>query len=340
MLRSLKARLRRSKNALIAYKIFDNLRFKRRLSSGDSRSLHGSTHSLMLRDVAESVDYITLQFDDYLRYSGLRAEQLENKRVLELGYGDNVGVALRFLASGAEQVVCLDKFSSQRDVEHEIKIYRALRDTLSSEERTRFDEAISLDGSVQINPERLKCISGIELETAIESLAELSKPFDLIISRAVLEEIYNPDSLFAAADKVLAPGGQMLHKVDLRDYGIFSEGGMHPLTFLTIPNFVYRLMSTDSGIPNRKLIAYYRDKVKALGYDGKIFITSIVGSGPVAELRENVRMGTDYNESTRKLVEDIRPRLAEDFRKLPDEDLIVDGIFLVAGKPEVAQRRG
>jgi len=331
MLRSLKARLRRSKNALIAYKIFDNLRFKRRLSSGDSRSLHGSTHSLMLKDVAESVAYITLQFDDYLRYSGLRDEQLKDKRVLELGYGDNVGVALRFLASGAEQVVCLDKFSAQRDVEREIRIYRALRDTLSSEERARFDEAISLDG--KINPERLRCISGIELETAIESLAELSKPFDLIISRAVLEEIYNPDSLFAAADKVLAAGGHMLHKVDLRDYGIFSDGGMHPLTFLTIPNFVYRLMSSDSGIPNRKLIAYYRDKVKALGYDGKIFITSIVGSGPVAELRENVRMGTDYSESTRKLVSDIRPRLAEDFRRLPDEDLIVDGIFLVAGKP-------
>jgi hypothetical protein len=287
----------------------------------------------MLRDVAESVEYITLQVDDYLHYSSLRAEQLKNKRVLELGYGDNVGVALRFVASGAKQVVCLDKFSSQRDVEHEIKIYRALRDTLSSEERARFDEAISLDRNIQINPERLRCISGIELETAIESLAELSTPFDLIISRAVLEEIYNPDSLFAVADKVLASGGLMLHKVDLRDYGIFSEAGMHPLTFLTIPNFVYRLMSSDSGLPNRKLIAYYRDKVKALGYDGKIFITSIVGSGAIAEPRENVREGVDYTESTRRLVADIRSSLAGDFRKLPDEDLIVDGIFLVAGKP-------
>lgn len=333
MSRSLKERLRRSKHALIAYKIFDNLRFKRRLSAGDSWSLHGSTHSLMLKDVSESVAYITLQFDDYLRYSGLSPEQFKNKRVLELGYGDNVGVALRFLASGVEQVVCLDKFSSQRDVEREVTIYRALRDTLSSEERRRFDEAISLEGDMQMNPDRLRCISGMELETAIESLAELSKPFDFIISRAVLEEIYNPDSLFAAADKVLASGGHMLHKVDLRDYGIFSEGGMHPLTFLTIPNSVYRLMSSHSGIPNRKLIAYYRDKVKALGYEAKIFITSTIGSGALAELRESVRAGVDYDESSRKLVAEIRSSLAGDFRNLPDEDLIVDGIFLVARKP-------
>jgi len=173
----------------------------------------------------------------------------------------------------------------------------------------------------------------MELEAAIESLAELSKPFDFIISRAVIEEIYNPDSLFAAADKVLASGGHMLHKVDLRDYGIFSEGGMHPLTFLTIPNSVYRLMSSHSGIPNRKPIAYYRDKVKALGYDAKVFITSTIGSGPLAEPREIIRLGVDYDESSRKLVAEIRSSLVGDFRNLPDEDLIVDGIFVVARKP-------
>ena len=280
-----------------------------------------------------SLDYINLQFQDYLRYSNLSPQQIKNKRVLELGYGDNVGVALKFLASGCEQMVCLDKFNSRRDVEHELKIYSALRETLSSEEQARFDEAIDLNGGIHLNPDRLRCINGIELEAAVESLAELSQPFDLIISRAVLEEVYNSDSLFAATDKVLARGGYLLHKIDLSDYGIFSGGGMHPLTFLTIPNSVYRLMASDSGIPNRRLIAYYRDKVKSLGYETKIFITSIIGSGPILEPREDVRLGVDYSESTVALVDEIRPRLAMDFRQLPDEELIVDGIFLVARKP-------
>jgi len=333
MLRSIKERLRRSKAALIAYKVFDNLRFRIRIRSGHPGSLHGSTHSRILSGVTESVQYINLQFADYLSYSGLSPEQLKHKRVLELGYGDNVGVALKFLANGSEQVVCLDKFVSQRDAEHELGIYRALRETLSTAERTCFDEAIGLDGGIHLNPVRLKSIGGIQLETAIDSLAELNKPFDLIVSRAVLEEVYNPDSLFAAADKVLASGGYMLHKIDLRDYGIFTEGGMHPLTILTIPSFLYRLMASDSGIPNRKLSAYYRDRVKALGYDAKIFITSIIGSGPLAEPRETVRLGIDYSESTLALIEEIRPRLSRDFRKMPNDELIVDGIFLVARKP-------
>ena len=199
--------------------------------------------------------------------------------------------------------------------------------------RQRFDEVISLTDVIHFNSDRLRCINGIQLETAIESLAELSKPFNLIVSRAVLEEIYDSDSLFAATDKVLAPGGYLLHKIDLSDYGIFSGGGMHPLTFLTIPNSVYRLMATDSGIPNRKLIAYYRNKVKSLGYDGKIFITSIIGSGTLAEPREDVWSDVEYSKSAVAMVENIRPRLATDFRKLPDSELIVDGIFLVARKP-------
>ena len=44
-------------------------------------------------------------------------------------------------------------------------------------------------------------------------------------------------------------------------HGMFSSSGMHPLTFLTIPDSVYRLMTIDSGKPNRKLINYYRQKM-------------------------------------------------------------------------------
>src|SRR3979411_467637 len=102
MFRSIKERLRRSKAALIAYKIFDNLRFKRGIKSGHPGSLLGSTHSQILSGIPESVQYINLQFAEYLSYSGLSREQLKHKRVLELGYGDNVGVALKFLASGSE----------------------------------------------------------------------------------------------------------------------------------------------------------------------------------------------------------------------------------------------
>ncbi|MGI8731735.1 MAG: hypothetical protein ACR2LM_00335 [Pyrinomonadaceae bacterium] len=46
-------------------------------------------------------------------------------KVFELGFGDNVGVALKFIAAGATKVVCLDKFYSKRNLEQQRKIYLA-----------------------------------------------------------------------------------------------------------------------------------------------------------------------------------------------------------------------
>jgi len=44
-------------------------------------------------------------------------------------------------------------------------------------------------------------------------------------------------------------------------------------------------------------------------------------------------LGVDYSESAIALIEEIRPRLSGDFRKMTNDELIVDGIFLVARKP-------
>ncbi|MEP6741286.1 MAG: hypothetical protein ABJB61_02215 [bacterium] len=95
----------------------------------------------------------------------------------------------------------------------------------------------------------------------------------------MIEEIYKPDGVFLAADKLLAPGGLMLHKIDLSDYGMFSDIGMHPLTFLPIPEGFYRLMASDSGLPNRKRVGYYRERMARLGYDAKFLVSGILGAG-------------------------------------------------------------
>ncbi len=319
----------RSKTVIIIYKIYDNWRLRRQFSSGNIETIHGSTH--VRKSIAESLRYIDIQFEDYLSYSGLRVEHIAGKRVLELGFGDNLGVALKFIAAGASRVVCLDRFYSQRDKGHQLEIYRALSETLSSDQKIRFDAAINL-AEDQIREERLKCIYGTSLEEAADDLARERQMFDLIISRAVLEEIYEPDATFVAMNKLLAPGGYLLHKIDLSDYGIFRDGGMHPLTFLTIPDWIYRLMASDSGIPNRRRIGYYRRRMAQLGYEAKFFVTSIVGRGPLEPHKQIVELNIDYSQSTLDLIAQIRPKLSRGYRALPDEDLIVDGIFLVASR--------
>ncbi|SRR6266496_278312 len=330
MLTALKTFARKSKTSIVLYKIFDNWRLRRKFRTGRIETQHGSTHKG--KTTAESLDYINAQFADYLKYAELNEQQLEGRRVLELGSGDNVGLALRFLASGAARVVCLDKFYSQRNSDQQLAIYRALREILPADHRHRFDEAINIESELAINPERLRCIYGVNLEDAAASLRADEGAFDLVISRAVIEEIYLPDGVFEATDKLLAPGGLILHKIDLSDYGIFSGAGMHPLTFLTIPESIYRLMASDSGIPNRKLIGYYRNKLKELGYESKILVTGLLGQGTLDPHKETPRLNEDYTDATLALVDQIRPKLNGRYEDMCNEDLIVDGIFIIGKK--------
>jgi SAM-dependent methyltransferase len=327
----MKSWARRSKTLIIAAKIYQNWLMRRRFAAGVIETEHGSSHRS--KSLIESLSYIEEQFDDYLRYSGLTPEQLQGKQVLELGFGDNVGVALKFLASGAARIVCVDKFYSSRNPEREREIYLALRERLSGTEQLRFDEVIDLREGVKFDETRLRVINGLELEQAATILTNEGVAFDIIVSRAVIEEIFEPGQVFRAADRVLVPGGLSLHKIDLSDYGIFADGGMHPLTFLTIPDWVYRQMATDSGIPNRKLIGYYKKEMDKLGYSARFLVTGIVGRAPVVPHKEQVELGSDYTMETLKLIEGIRPRLCNQYRDLKAEELMISGIFLVARKP-------
>ena len=326
---------KKSRTAIIAHKIYENWRMKKKFDSGNFESLHGSTHSTIIKDLSESIDYINVQFDDYLTYSGLTVEQLRGMKIFELGFGDNVGVALRFIAAGAEKVVCLDKFYSKRDLEHQRLIYLALRETLPEGEQSRFDSAINLSDGVEINSEKIVCIYGTDVENS-EEVVQLG-PFDLVISRGAIQDIYEPKQAFEAMDRILVEGGYMLHKIDLSDQGMFRANGMHPLEFLTIQEPVYRMMAIDSGKPNRKLMGYYRRLMDSLGYETQMLVTGIigVGAGGLGDLhphKPKVELNVDYPQSTLDLVNEIRPRLAGAFKDLSDDELIVDGTFIVAKK--------
>ena len=322
---------------IIVYKIYENWRVRRRFRSGDNASLLGSTHSKLT--LQESLGYIDAQFNDYLAYSGLAEANLRGKRILEIGFGDNVGVALKFLAAGAAQVVCLDKFYARRNAQQQSEIYKNLRATLTDPQRDRFDQAIDLSDGIRCNPERLRCIYGADADELEDLFSRES--FDLIISRAVMQDILEPEGAFEAMDAVLAPGGFMLHKIDLSDQGMFRDNGMHPLTFLTIPDSIYRLMASHSGLSNRKLSGYYRGELARLGYEATCFPTSLIGhpgSGDQFYLCESVDLETRSAQVALAQISAIRPRLAPEFSELSDEELMIDGIFIAARKPSGSGR--
>ena len=319
-----------SKTLIILHRIVDNWRRRRAFQSGQTVNAYGSTHEFW--SLEKSVAYINLVYREYLDYSGLAPEAFRGGRILEVGPGDNFGVALKFLADGAAKVVSLDKFYSERNEEQQTRIYQELRKELKPEQTAVFDESITLDGGVELNKNRIEYIYGHGIEEADRIMEPES--FHFIVSRAVLHNVYDIDRGFESMDRLLAPGGYMAHKIDFSDENMFSSRGMHPLTFLTIPESIYRLMAKDSGKPNRRLVNDYREQMRKRGYEAKLFVSSVVGVGALNPHKEKIERGVDYGNKTVSLIDEIRLKLALPYRKLAEEELAAAGIFLVARKPQ------
>ena len=146
-------------------------------------------------------------------------------------------------------------------------------------------------------------------------------------------EIHGIDEAFNVMHDLLKPGGMMLHKIDLTDYGMVHDFGKHALTFLTISDIVYRHMAEDSGKSNRRMIDYYQVKMKEQGYHAKFFITHIRGKKEeLLPHKEKIEKGKDYTEEAISLINKMRPKLLKRYQALSDEDLVISGVFLVARK--------
>jgi SAM-dependent methyltransferase len=321
----------RSRFRIIASCLLNNLAYKIRLLTGNIDTDKGASH--YGRSLEDSLAYIERVFADYLSYGGIAPADLAGRRVLEVGPGDNLGVALKMIAAGCSQVIAVDKFAAKSDPAQQLRIYRALRDAMPPNERKRFDEAASVLHGFELNPARLECLRGASLEAAARMLEPES--FDFIVSRAVLMEITDADAAFSAMDRLLAPGGIMIHKIaPIHDYRMFRDFGYGPLEYMTIPGWLYGKMVSDVGGPNRKTVRYYRDKMAAMGYAPKVHIVKLIGGGvtyPPGMFAAPAK-SEEYADARAELRR-VRSRLAREFRQIDDDDLIVEDIFLAAVKP-------
>ena len=271
-------------------------------------------------------------YRSYVSYAGWRDSQIAGKRILELGPGYHMGVPLLFAAHGAIFVAGLDKFVSFQTGPYFERFYSRLRDTLSDKEKAGFDSAIQLRPRLALRPGRAQYVYRKELPDVVSSLG--SGTFDLIGSNAVIEELYDPEPVFQAQDRLLRAGGWMVHKVDLRDYGMFTKYGFPALEFLTVPEWAYRHMAEASGQPNRRRVNYYRDVARRLGYAYTIYVTHILGvEKELISPTQTIQQNLDYSDFSLQTIREIRPRLAPQFRELSDADLLVQGFLFVARKP-------
>ncbi len=312
---NLRQLVKRSVPLVCTYYLVDDWRAGRRLGSGRIETDSGRRHAG--RDLATSLGYIEGIYRDYLDYGEI--ERFSGV-VGEIGPGDNFGVALLARGGGAERVVAIDRFYSRRDPEYQAAVYEALagRHALHN----LFDGA---PGETTLTG--LDYRAGTPAEQFFRS-AGIS--FDYIISRAVLEHLYDPLGALEDMTAALNPGGVLIHRIDLRDHGMFASH--HPLTFLTIPEIIYRRMVRSAGRPNRVLLPAYRDWLANSPLEGSLRITRLVGIDEEVGALDREGIPGEIEEQALRTVAAIRPRLGSGYRDMDPHDLAVSGVVLVAQK--------
>jgi SAM-dependent methyltransferase len=151
--------------------------------------------------------------------------------------------------------------------------------------------------------------------------------YDFILSNAVLEHLYDPLVALRVMADALAPGGAMVHIVDLRDHGNFSPP-LHELSFLRLSDALYWPLKIQGG-PNRVRAEDYRKCLASLHVAAEIHPTSLVGC--VEEFWDHP--GDIPSQAFEKALREAllaRPYLARQFTTEPAEDLAVNGIAVVA----------
>jgi len=319
---SLKSYLKRSFTLQCFVLIFRNLYNNIRQFFGIITTDSGTTHAQLL--LSDSLAYINNVFEDYKKYANISHF---HGHVCELGPGDNVSVALRILADGAQNVDLADRFYSHRNFSDQAKIYEAL---------------------IRQNPKIAQHLKTAYLkdETTFPGIARYYGPqaagetffkkrpmtYDFIVSRSVLEHTIDPLQTLRDMYQALKPGGMLIHKIDLRDHKLFTPFH-HDLKFLEIPQAIYWAMTRHSGLPNRILIDQYRTSVSNLPGTYQFLITHLAYEGPVEPhvLLDQIPK-KQFQDAIIRLAQH-KQCLASSFQTLKDDDLIVSGFFLIVKKP-------
>lgn len=299
-----------------------------RLNSATQRSTTPKTPWVFDRDydLEGRVAYIEGVVADYFEEPGITVEALAHATILEIGPGESFGVALKLLGLGARRVVCVDRFDSMLPPKLQNAIYEKILSRMPPEQRARVEGVVRLEGDeIHLDEERLSYISC--------SLDELDRivpagTFDITLSRAVLEHVYEIDKALGVLDVLLKPGGLSIHEIDFRDHGIFSGRHLHPLTMFAIPSEVWHRMGSHTGAPNRRTLSFFRDFFERKGYSVQTAITRFFGSEDLY-LRRSL---AEAQAESKQIRQWIRKNAARIEVPVQDGDLLVAAAFVVARK--------
>lgn len=169
-------------------------------------------------------------------------------------------------------------------------------------------------------------------EAAGEKFFDQNQGYDCIVSRSVLEHVDDPKKVLEKMFKALNPGGLLIHKVDLRDHGMFGAYD-YSLRFLEIPRWLYKLMTYGSGYPNRFLFDQYKKVLQSLDAQCEFYIAGLHGVPDLPEIYKFGELPEALKEQSLEFVKIHRHKFSAEFSGVSGEDLSVSSFFFVCRRP-------
>src|SRR5436309_3304889 len=211
-------------------------------------------------------------------------------------------VAFLMLAHGADAAVCVDRFEHYPPSPASAEVLSLLLVDLEGAARLRGEVCFRMP----LDPASGLAEPSFRYVCHDYGLSGLRDEADLIISRAALEYANDLSATFADMRAAMRADGIAIHKVDLAGQRCDDD---HPLSFLSYPRGLWSVRCSHKNTVNRWRVDYYRRLV--VEHD-----LETVSLEPTAL-------------ADRRLVDEVRPRLASCFGVVTDRDLSWLGFWRV-----------
>ena len=188
---------------------------------------------------------------------------IQGRTIVEVGPGDAIPLALLFLGTGAKKYIAFDRFIGDVLNASSLALYKAIEADLPEEIKAGWHK-LRVDCS-RAGLEDLFARDMISLLPI--SIEEATTPdvADFIVSFNVLEHLSDMEQALRRMAIILKPDGMMIHRVDYGPHDVWSRY-RNQLTFLVLPDWLWRLMGSNRGYPNRTRHSEVMSILAGLGF--------------------------------------------------------------------------
>jgi len=196
---------------------------------------------------------------------------VKNLHIVEIGPGDHLASGLALLAGGAATYTAIDRFPGDYSGQAAKAWYQGVKGSWSRFfpnlpwpdylDPARFPEAYP--NRVRAVPLPVETIDG-----GILNDKTYPRQYDVVCSLAVGEHVSDITSFASIHTNLLSSSGMGMHRVDFspHNWDIYPD----PFTFLRFPDWLWKLMGSNRGIPNRYRFHEFLDAFAHAGLNTEV----------------------------------------------------------------------